>query len=179
MTYFCDEYINYLKTHNLLKYMAEVIILPKQGQSVESCIITELKKQKGDTVNEGDVLFTYETDKASFEEVSPSSGIVLEVFHKEGDEVPVLMNMMVIGQPGETGDWNTEVKPEQASSSALPHRSAPWEKGTQHPRRERLARSACRPPWLRRCSPTRGRQRLPFSPCQDTAGRFPPAFPTR
>lgn len=97
--------------------MAEVIILPKQGQSVESCIITELKKQKGDTVNEGDVLFTYETDKASFEEVSPSSGIVLEVFHKEGDEVPVLMNMMVIGQPGETGDWNTEVKPEQTSST--------------------------------------------------------------
>lgn len=97
--------------------MAEVIILPKQGQSVESCIITELKKQKGDTVNEGEVLFTYETDKASFEEVSPTSGIVLEVFHKEGDEVPVLMNMMVIGQPGETGDWNTEAKPEQASSS--------------------------------------------------------------
>jgi pyruvate dehydrogenase E2 component (dihydrolipoamide acetyltransferase) len=87
--------------------MAELIILPKQGQSVESCIITELKKKKGDTVNVGDVLFSYETDKASFEEESTVAGVVLEVFHNEGDEVPVLMNMMVIGQPGETGDWNS------------------------------------------------------------------------
>jgi pyruvate dehydrogenase E2 component (dihydrolipoamide acetyltransferase) len=81
--------------------MAVVIILPKQGQSVESCIITEIKKKKGDKVSKGDVLFAYETDKASFEEESPVDGVVLECFHNEGDEVPVLMNMMVIGEPGE------------------------------------------------------------------------------
>ena len=81
--------------------MAVVVILPKQGQSVESCIITEIKKKKGDTVKKGDVLFSYETDKASFEEESPSDGIVLESFYNEGDEVPVLLNMMIIGQPGE------------------------------------------------------------------------------
>ena len=52
--------------------MAVIIILPKQGQSVESCIITELKKKKGDAVSEGEVLFSYETDKASFEEVAPA-----------------------------------------------------------------------------------------------------------
>ena len=28
--------------------MATVIIMPKQGQSVESCILTEMKKKKGD-----------------------------------------------------------------------------------------------------------------------------------
>jgi len=81
--------------------MAVVVILPKQGQSVESCIITEIKKKKGDTVTKGETLFAYETDKASFEEVSPADGVVLESFHQEGDEVPVLLNMMVIGQPGE------------------------------------------------------------------------------
>ena len=81
--------------------MATVIILPKQGQSVESCIITEIKKKKGDSVKKGDVLFSYETDKASFEEESPVDGVILECFHQEGDEVPVLLNMMVIGQPGE------------------------------------------------------------------------------
>ena len=58
--------------------MATVIILPKQGQSVESCIIGEIKK-KGDAVKKGDVLFTYETDKASFEEESPVDGVVLEL----------------------------------------------------------------------------------------------------
>ena len=81
--------------------MAVVVIMPKQGQSVESCIITEIKKKKGDAVSKGDVLFSYETDKASFEEESPEDGIVLECFYKDGDEVPVLLNMMVIGQSGE------------------------------------------------------------------------------
>jgi pyruvate dehydrogenase E2 component (dihydrolipoamide acetyltransferase) len=84
-----------------IESMAVVIILPKQGQSVESCIITEIKKKKGETVSKGDILFSYETDKASFEEESPVDGVVLECFYKDGDEVPVLLNMMVIGQPGE------------------------------------------------------------------------------
>lgn len=81
--------------------MATVIILPKQGQSVESCIITEIKKKKGDTVKKGEVLFSYETDKASFEEESPVDGVVLECFYNDGDEVPVLLDMMVIGQPSD------------------------------------------------------------------------------
>jgi pyruvate dehydrogenase E2 component (dihydrolipoamide acetyltransferase) len=68
---------------------------------VESCIITEIKKKKGDAVSKGDILFSYETDKASFEEESPADGVVLESFYSDGDEVPVLLNMMVIGQPGE------------------------------------------------------------------------------
>ena len=43
--------------------------------------------------------------------------MVLEVFHNEGDEVPVLMNMMVIGQAGETGDWNTAGEPSPSASA--------------------------------------------------------------
>ena len=76
--------------------------MPKQGQSVESCILTELKKRKGDKVAVGDILFSYETDKASFEEESKFEGTVLEVFFNEGDEVSVLANVMVIGEPGES-----------------------------------------------------------------------------
>ncbi|MDD3078029.1 MAG: dihydrolipoamide acetyltransferase family protein [Paludibacter sp.] len=81
--------------------MAVVVIMPKQGQSVETCIISEIKKKKGDAVAKGEILFSYETDKASFEEESPADGVVLECFYNDGDEVPVLQNMMVIGQPGE------------------------------------------------------------------------------
>jgi pyruvate dehydrogenase E2 component (dihydrolipoamide acetyltransferase) len=81
--------------------MAEVVIMPKQGQSVESCIITEIKKKQGDFVKKGEILFSYETDKASFEEESPAEGVVLASFYHEGDEVPVLENMMIIGSPGE------------------------------------------------------------------------------
>ncbi|MBP3356914.1 MAG: 2-oxo acid dehydrogenase subunit E2, partial [Rikenellaceae bacterium] len=81
--------------------MAEVVIMPKQGQSVESCILSEFKKKKGDKVAVGDILFAYETDKASFEEEAKVEGTVLEVFFDEGDEIPVLTNVMVIGAEGE------------------------------------------------------------------------------
>ena len=84
--------------------MASVVIMPKQGQSVESCILTELRKNKGDKVAVGDILFAYETDKASFEEESKVEGTVLAVFYNEGDEIPVLENVMVIGQEGENID---------------------------------------------------------------------------
>lgn len=83
--------------------MATVIIMPKQGQSVESCIISEMKK-KGDKVSKGDILFAYETDKASFEEEAPEDGFVLATFFAEGDEVPVLTNVMVLGAEGEKVD---------------------------------------------------------------------------
>ena len=82
--------------------MATVVIMPKQGQSVESCILTEIKKKKGDTVAVGDILFSYETDKASFEEEAQTAGTVLDIYFSEGDEIPVLTNVMVIGNPGES-----------------------------------------------------------------------------
>ncbi|MDR3250091.1 MAG: 2-oxo acid dehydrogenase subunit E2 [Tannerella sp.] len=81
--------------------MATIVIMPKQGQSVESCILTEMKKKKGDAVAVGEILFSYETDKASFEESAQVAGTVLDVFFSEGDEIPVLTNVMIIGNPGE------------------------------------------------------------------------------
>ena len=80
--------------------MAFVVIMPKQGQSVESCIIIDIKKE-GDAVKKGDILFSYETDKAVFEEEASSDGVVLKVFYEDGDEVPVLDKMMIIGNEGE------------------------------------------------------------------------------
>ena len=84
--------------------MAEAVFMPRLGQSVESCIITRWEKKKGEIVEEGDVLFCYETDKASFDEIAKVSGILLEIFYEEGDEVPVLANVALIGKAGETVD---------------------------------------------------------------------------
>ena len=81
--------------------MAVPIIMPKQGQSVEICTITNWYKKKGDHVNVGDLLFSYETDKASFEEEAQISGTLLEIFFNEGDDVPVLVNICIIGNPGD------------------------------------------------------------------------------
>jgi pyruvate dehydrogenase E2 component (dihydrolipoamide acetyltransferase) len=97
--------------------MAIPIIMPRQGQSVETCIITRWFKNKGEKVSSGDLLFAYETDKAAFELESPAEGTLLEIFFSEGAEVPVLVNVAVIGQPGEA---TTTFKPEvQLSGTAV------------------------------------------------------------
>ena len=81
--------------------MATVVIMPRQGQSVESCIITAFNKKVGDTVEAGEILFSYETDKSSFEEPAPAAGKILAIFREEGDDVPCLENVLVIGNDGE------------------------------------------------------------------------------
>lgn len=81
--------------------MANVVIMPRQGQSVESCIITTWAKKKGDHVEVGDVLFSYETDKSAFDEVAQVSGELLEILGAEGDVIPCLDPVCIIGQAGE------------------------------------------------------------------------------
>ena len=81
--------------------MANIVIMPRQGQSVESCIITTWQKKKGDRVEVGDILFSYETDKSAFDEPSQFAGTILEVFAEEGDVVPCLDTVCIIGEAGE------------------------------------------------------------------------------
>jgi pyruvate dehydrogenase E2 component (dihydrolipoamide acetyltransferase) len=81
--------------------MAEPVIMPRQGQSVESCIFGEWFVKKGERVTRGELLFSYETDKASFEAEATASGLLLEIFAQPGSEVPVLQAIAVIGEEGE------------------------------------------------------------------------------
>ena len=81
--------------------MAEGVLMPKAGITVESCVIGEWKKNVGDQVAVGDILFTYETDKAEFECESTAAGTLLAQFYAEGDEVPCLVNVCAVGNPGE------------------------------------------------------------------------------
>lgn len=95
--------------------MATPVIMPKQGQSVETCIITKWFRQKGDTVKAGDLLFSYETDKAAFDVESPADGKLIEIFYPDGSEVPVLVNVAVIGDEGEsTEPFKQDLAREQA-----------------------------------------------------------------
>lgn len=81
--------------------MAIPVIMPRQGQSVESCIINKWMKKVGDKVEVGDILFSYETDKAAFEEEAKESGTLLAILAEEGDDVPCLDNVAVLGEEGE------------------------------------------------------------------------------
>ena len=82
--------------------MAVPVILPKVGITVESCIIGTWNKRVGDRVAVGDVLFSYETDKAVFDCESTAEGTILQIYHGDGDEVAVLSPVCAVGAPGET-----------------------------------------------------------------------------
>ncbi len=84
--------------------MATAVVMPKQGQSVESCIIVSWNKAEGDTISAGETLCEVETDKALLEVESTVSGTVLALFFQVGDEVDVLTNIAVVGEPGEAID---------------------------------------------------------------------------
>ena len=75
--------------------------MPKLGNSVESSLIVTWFKAVGERVEQGEPLCAIETDKAVMEVESPASGVVLERYFNEGDEVPVLVSIAVIGEPGE------------------------------------------------------------------------------
>ena len=75
--------------------------MPRQGQSVESCIITAWHKKVGDTIAEGDILFSYETDKSTFDEPAQVSGTILAILVNEGDVVPCLDTVCIVGDAGE------------------------------------------------------------------------------
>lgn len=94
------------------------IIMPRQGQSVESCIITKWHKKVGDSVAPGEILFSYETDKAAFDEEAKDAGILLAILHVEGDDVPCLENVAVIGEAGE--DPSVFIKNQPTQEEAAP-----------------------------------------------------------
>ncbi|MBN2449676.1 MAG: 2-oxo acid dehydrogenase subunit E2 [Lentisphaeria bacterium] len=81
--------------------MATAIVMPKQGNTVEECLLTEWRVKVGDTVSAGDIVAGIETDKATFEVESPVGGTVLALFREEGELVPVLEAICAVGEPGE------------------------------------------------------------------------------
>jgi pyruvate dehydrogenase E2 component (dihydrolipoamide acetyltransferase) len=101
--------------------MAVPVIMPRQGQSVETCIISRWFKEEGATVKKGDMLFSYETDKASFDFEAEEDGILLKIIYKEGDEVPVLDTVAFIGEKGEQiGQLQRPEKSEKTEEISLP-----------------------------------------------------------
>ena len=101
--------------------MAHVLIMPKQGNTVESCIIVEWKAKEGDTVSVDTPVCEVETDKATVEVPAGATGTVLKILCQEGDDVPVFQPIMVIGKAGE--DYSEALKaatPEAAEAAPAP-----------------------------------------------------------
>lgn len=81
--------------------MATPILMPKQGNTVEECVLLSWKVSAGDAVEKGQALGEIETDKATFELEAPEAGCILALLCKAGEAVPVLQTIAVIGKKGE------------------------------------------------------------------------------
>lgn len=92
----------------------EAILMPKAGNSVEECILGAWRINVGDTVKKGDIIAEAETDKTSIEIEATASGEVLALLGSEGDLVPVLTAICLVGPAG------TDVSGYKAASAETP-----------------------------------------------------------
>ena len=81
--------------------MAQVVVMPQLGNTVESCLITTWLVKVGDVVDAATLLCEIETDKSAMEVPAGVAGTVLALLAEEGDEVPVKQPIVVVGAPGE------------------------------------------------------------------------------
>ncbi|TEU17811.1 MAG: 2-oxo acid dehydrogenase subunit E2 [Anaerolineales bacterium] len=76
--------------------MATEVILPKLGQTVEEGTISEWFKKEGDPVERGDLLFVFESDKATLEVEATARGFLRKILVPVGETVPVLTAVALI-----------------------------------------------------------------------------------
>lgn len=93
--------------------MARKVVLSSLGVDITEATINSLVKKEGDKVKRGDVIALVETQKVSFEVVSPVDGFLLKILCKEGDTVKVGETVAIVGNRGENISAFLEGKPEQ------------------------------------------------------------------
>jgi pyruvate dehydrogenase E2 component (dihydrolipoamide acetyltransferase) len=106
--------------------------MPRQGNTVESCLLNVWTKAEGDFVESGEVIAEIETDKATFELEAPAGGVLLKKFFAEGEDIPVLTVIGAIGEAGENvdalaptdKDHAKDLKPGEAKKEMAPQNSA-------------------------------------------------------
>lgn len=72
------------------------VILPKLGLTMDEGRLAAWLKKEGDRVEEGEILFEVETDKATMEVESPVAGYVRRLLAAVGDDIPVTQVIALI-----------------------------------------------------------------------------------
>ena len=103
--------------------MAVTITMPKLGLTMNSGSVTEWKKQIGESVTKGEILYVVATDKLTVDVESPADGVLLAITIKPGEEVPVGEAIGAIGDPGEKVEGAAPAAP--AASAAPAPAAAP------------------------------------------------------
>ncbi len=81
--------------------MAQEIIIPQFGTSVDTVTILSWKFHEGDKIQKGDLLCEVETDKAAMEIESFYTGTLIKILAEEGDSVAIGQKIAYVGTPGE------------------------------------------------------------------------------
>jgi pyruvate dehydrogenase E2 component (dihydrolipoamide acetyltransferase) len=81
--------------------MAETVLMPKLGLTMESGVIVSWLKKEGETVQKGEGLIEVESDKSTVAVDSQYSGTLLKIYHHAGEEVPCGKPIAVMGEPGD------------------------------------------------------------------------------
>ncbi len=102
--------------------MAQAVIFPKLGQTMEEGAIVKWLKNEGDVIEKGDILFEIETDKANLEVETFFKGTLLKIYIREGVTVPV---DTIVGYIGAKGEKVPDEPPKPEAPATPPTVSAP------------------------------------------------------
>ena len=98
--------------------MAVVIEMPKLSDTMEEGGVAEWFKKEGEFVEEGELLLSIETDKATMEYNSPEEGTLLKIVVEPGSTVGLRRPIAVLGDKGESPDYDKLLKASPESSDA-------------------------------------------------------------
>ena len=85
--------------------MAQVVVMPRMGQTMEEGAVVEWMKQEGDPVQKGEVLLTIESDKSTLEVEADYAGVLAKILvTADNGSVPCFTPIAIMAEPGETFD---------------------------------------------------------------------------
>lgn len=97
--------------------MANVVVMPRTGQTMEEGSVVEWLKNEGDNVQQGELLLRIQSDKAEIEVESDYSGVLFKILVTPDDnEVPCLTPIAIIAEPGESVDVDAVLAAFKATS---------------------------------------------------------------
>jgi pyruvate dehydrogenase E2 component (dihydrolipoamide acetyltransferase) len=102
--------------------VAHPILMPKPGQMTEECVLSLWRKEVGDPVHRGDVLFEIETDKSAMEVETFEEGVLLAKLVADGETAPV---NAVCGWIGAAGEAIPEAPPAAAAPAPAAESAVP------------------------------------------------------
>jgi pyruvate dehydrogenase E2 component (dihydrolipoamide acetyltransferase) len=102
--------------------MATEVILPKMGQTMEEGTIIEWVKKEGDPVERGDLLFVFESDKATLEVEATARGFLRKILVPVGKTVPILTVVALITRTADEDieDYQVESPEVQRMEAQVP-----------------------------------------------------------